>query len=230
MVSFYCLSWNSCQLLLLPVVGALWGGSSLGGFHFFKSTLSLECFSRGVQNETSVKYCNHTTGLCFFRGNFLFRQLRLACCGMTTVRKSGGHVATSRLPCRSVALQQPELHSMASLNDYKIRERMNAFWFDAVSEGNFPGTLKILECIYFFTAEMQKWQCACTNVKSKIKWRKNIIIIIIIKQVLSWTLPKEVADMIRSAICLKITSMYEQVLTWNAFPYLVPAMSVIYYY
>lgn len=74
---------------------------------------------------------------------------------MTTVRKSGGHVATSRLPCRSVALQQPVVHLMASLYDYKFRESMNAFRLHAVLEGIFPGTLKIL--VYLFVhAEMQK--------------------------------------------------------------------------
>lgn len=57
---------------------------------------------------------------------------------------------------------------MASLYDYKIRESMNAFRFDAVTKDIFLGTLKIL--VYLFVhAEMQKLQktvCACINVKS----------------------------------------------------------------
>lgn len=138
------------ELKLLPAPPAACSGGSVrgelfGGFHFLKSILYLlNVLAEVFKRETKV--WNNTATIqqvcAFFRGNFLFRQLRLACCGMTTVRKSGGHVATSRLPCRSVALQQPVLHSTASLYDYKIRERMHTFWFDAVSEGIFSGTLK----------------------------------------------------------------------------------------
>lgn len=187
-------------------------------------------FKRKQNCEIILQPCK---SLYFLRGNFLFRQLQLACCGMTTVRKSGGHVATSRLPCRSVALQQPVVHSMASLYDYKIRESMNAFRFDAVTEDIFPGTLKI--CVFIcscWNAKMTKnslclYKCQKLNqMETKYNINENH------KKSLfkASKKKKKVADMIRSAICLKITSMHEQVLTWNGFPYLVPAMSVIYNY
>lgn len=91
------------KLLAAPPAACSWGsvrGGAFWGLSFIKSTyifFYLNILAKEFKRKQKCEIIhNHATGLFSLRGNFLFRQLRRACCGMTTVRKSGGHVATSK--------------------------------------------------------------------------------------------------------------------------------------
>lgn len=103
------------------------------------------------------------------------------------------------------ALQQPVVHLMASLQDYHLRKSMNDFRLTILRKGIFQRT-PTYDCVLVLQTKCMLVLMSKGKASGDKEYSNN-------KKTVSSTLSKEQADMIRYAICLKITTMHEQVLT-----------------